>query len=105
MPQFSIYKNNERSTNKTYPYFIDVQNDLLSDLNSRLVIPLTTLEKVNNTDVERLCPLIPIDKGEYVLLTHQMTSVPASILKTEVTTAEKYRYEILGAIDMLISGI
>ena len=105
MPQFSLYKNNDRSSNNTYPYFIDVQNDLLSDLNSRLVIPLTPLENSKKMDVERLCPVIRIDKGRYVLLTHQMTSVPTSILKTEVRTVEEYRYEILGAIDMLISGI
>ena len=105
MTQFSLYKNNDRSSNKTYPYFIDVQNDLLSDLNTRLVIPLTTPEKLNQTDVERLCPVIHIDKSKYVLLTHQMTSVPNSILRTEVTSVEAYRYEILGAIDMLISGI
>ena len=105
MPQFSLYKNNDISSNETYPYFIDVQNDLLSDLNSRLVIPLTTLEKLDNTDVKRLCPVVHIEMGDFVLLTHQMTSVPASILKTEVTSVEEFRYEILGAIDMLISGI
>ncbi len=105
MPQFSLYKNNDISSNKTYPYFIDVQNDLLSDLNSRLVIPLTTPEKLDNMDVKRLCPVVHIEMGDFVLLTHQMTSVPASILKTEVTSVEKYRYEILGAVDMLISGI
>jgi toxin CcdB len=46
-----------------------------------------------------------IDDGNFVLLTHQMTSVPKSILKTEVTSLENSRYEILAAIDMLISGI
>ena len=105
MPQFSLYENNDISSNETYPYFIDVQNDLLSDLNSRLVIPLTTLEKLDNTDVKRLCPVVHIEMGDFVLLTHQMTSVPTSILKTEVTSVEEFRYEILGAIDMLISGI
>ena len=105
MSQFSLYKNNDRSSNKIYPYLIDVQNDLLSDLNSRLVIPLTPHKNRNKMDVERLCPVIPVDKGTYVLLTHQMTSVPTSILKTEVRTVEEFRYEILGAIDMLISGI
>ncbi|MES9856929.1 MAG: CcdB family protein [Sedimenticola sp.] len=39
------------------------------------------------------------------VLTHQMTSVPSSILKSEVTSLDNFRYEILGAIDMLISGI
>ncbi len=105
MAQFTLYKNEESSSNKTYPYFIDVQNALLSDLNSRLVIPLSAHEALNNTDAKCLCPVIHLDEGNFVLLTHQMTSVPKSILKAEVASLENFRYEILAAIDMLISGI
>ena len=105
MAQFTLYKNEDSASNDTYPYFIDVQNSLLADLNSRLVIPLSPHGALNNTDAKRLCPVIHLDEGNFVLLTHQMTSVPNSILKTEVTYLESFRYEILGAIDMLISGI
>ena len=105
MAQFTLYKNEDSSSNETYPYFIDVQNSLLSELNSRLVIPLSPHRTLNNTDAKRLCPVINLDEGNFVLLTHQMTSVPSSILKTEITSLESFRYEILGAIDMLISGI
>lgn len=105
MAQFTLYKNEDGASNRTYPYFIDVQNVLLSDLNSRLVIPLAPHDALNNTDAKRLCPIIHLDEGHFVLLTHQMTSVPRSILKTEVTSLENVRYEILTAIDMLISGI
>lgn len=105
MAQFSLYKNENRSSNKTYPYFVDVQNDLLGDLNSRLVIPLSSHDTLNKTDAKRLCPVIHLDQGEFVLLTHQMTSVPQSTLKIKVASLEDFRYEILAAIDMLISGI
>ncbi len=105
MVQFSLYKNEDSTSNDAYPYFVDVQNPLLSDLNSRLVIPLSPHGALNNTDAKRLCPVIHLDEGNFVLLTHQMTSIPSSILKTEVTSLESFRYEILGAIDMLISGI
>lgn len=105
MAQFTLYKNEDSASNDIYPYFIDVQNSLLSDLNSRLVIPLSPHCALNNTNAKRLCPEIHLDEGDFVLLTHQMTSVPISILKTEVTSLESFRYDILGAIDMLISGI
>ncbi len=105
MAQFTLYKNEDSASNVAYPYFIDVQNSLLSDLNSRLVIPLSSHGTLNSTDAKRLCPVIHLDEGNFVLLTHQMTSVPSSILKTEVISLENFRYEILGAIDMLISGI
>ncbi len=105
MSQFTLYKNEDRTSNEAYPFFIDVQNALLDNLNSRLVIPLSPHKLLNNTDAKRLCPIIDIDEGSYVLLTHQMTSVPKSILKTEIASLENFRYEILSAIDMLISGI
>jgi len=104
--QFALYRNNNKSSNKTYPYFVDIQNDLLGDLNSRVVIPLSPYNARNKTDAKQLCPIIKIDgKGSFVLLTHQITSIPKSTLKTKVASLENYRYEILGAIDMLLSGI
>ena len=82
-----------------------MQNDLLSDLNSRIVIPVSTKKALNNLNAKKLCPVIEIDGKAFVLLTHQITSVPRSILKKEVTTLEHYRYDILGAIDLLLTGI
>ena len=105
MTQFCVYKNQDRRSKETYPYFVDVQNALFADLNSRLVIPLTGHNSLNKIHVERLCPVIPIRGENYVLLTHQMTSVPASILAKEEMSLEDFRYEILDAIDMLITGI
>jgi toxin CcdB len=48
MPQFTLYKNENKNSKKAYPYFIDVQSDLLVDLNSRLVIPLSAQATLNN---------------------------------------------------------
>jgi len=103
--QFSLYKNQDRHSKNTYPYFVDVQNALFSDLNSRLVIPLASHEAIYEIDVEKLCPVIPIHGKNYILLTHQMTSVPVSILSKQELLLEDYRYQILDAIDMLITGI
>ena len=105
MCQFTLYRNEDGSSNETYPFFIDIQNSLLSDLNSRIVIPLSPYATLNNNEAKKLCPVIHLDEGDFVLLTHQITSVPKSILKTEVISLENFRYEILAAVDMLISGI
>lgn len=105
MSQFTLYLNKDKSSKKTYPYFVDVQNNLLSDLNSRLVIPLTPSKKVNEKVVQKLCPSISIDGEEFVLVTNQMTTIPKSILKSEVDSLENSRYQIIDAIDMLVTGI
>lgn len=41
MSQFTLYRNPDEATATTYPFFVDVQSDLLENLNTRLVIPLT----------------------------------------------------------------
>jgi|JTFP01.1.fsa_nt_gb toxin CcdB len=41
MSQFVVYKNTNKNTSNAYPYFIDLQCDFLSGLNSQLVAPLT----------------------------------------------------------------
>ena len=105
MSQFTLYENENKNSKKAYPYFVDVQNDLLDELNSRIVIPLSLYKMLNKTNAKKLCPVFEIKKKPFVLLTHQMTSVPRSILKKKVTSLEKFRYEILGAIDLLITGI
>jgi toxin CcdB len=105
MSQFTLYENKDKSSNKTYPYFVDVQNHLMNELNSRLVIPLTPITKVKDIVAKKLCPVIHIDGSDFILVTNQMTTVPKSILKSEVTSLEHYRYQIIDAVDMLITGI
>lgn len=105
MSQFTVYLNEDDSSNNTYPYFIDIQNTLLDDLNSRLVIPLSKPSSLNNISAKKLCPILQINNESYILLTHQITSVPSSILKTKVVSLESYRYEITDALDFIISGI
>lgn len=100
-----LYENENKNSKKAYPYFVDVQNNLLDELNSRVVIPLSPYESLNKTNAKKLCPIIEIKKQRCVLLTQQITSVPRSILKKKVSSLEEYRYEILGAIDLLITGI
>ena len=54
---------------------------------------------------KKLCPIIEINVHSFVLLTHQLTSVPKSVLEKETASLENDRHEILGAIDMLLTGI
>ena len=102
MPQYSLYKNENKNSKKTYPLFVDIQSDLLNSLNSRVVIPLSLNKDAN---VKNLCPSFDIEGKRYTLLTHQMTSLPASLLKKNIGSLNAFRYEILGAIDLLLTGI
>ncbi|GHB70395.1 plasmid maintenance protein CcdB [Psychrosphaera saromensis] len=105
MAQFSLYINKDKSSSRAYPYLIDVQSDLLSGLESRMVIPLTPLALLDTKAPTHLCPVIQLEEGSFVILTQQMTSVPTKVLKEEVRDLSTFRNEIIAALDFLITGI
>lgn len=105
MSQFTVYENQNKDSNGTYPYFVDVQNELLISLNSRMVVPVTPIHLMGNITISKLCPKIMINKIEFILLTHQMTNIPTTALNNPILKAENLRDEIVAAIDLLITGI
>lgn len=105
MGQFTLYENQNPDSKDTYPYFIDIQNNLLDSLNTRLVIPVTPYRLLGESSISKLCPRTTVNDESFVLLTHQMTSIPLSALKTPVTSQEHLRDEIVAAIDLLVTGI
>lgn len=105
MDQFDLYVNTDKDTGKTYPYFVDIQNSLLDSLNSRVVIPLTHINKPGSTYPEHLCPTVKIKNKKYALLTHQLTSVSIKFLKKKEGSLASNRDAIVAAIDLLVTGI
>jgi toxin CcdB len=105
MAQFMIYENQNQDSKQMYPYFVDVQNNFLDSLNSRLVIPLTSCKYLDNSVMSLLCPKITLEGMDFVLLTHQMTNVPSSALKVPIISVEFLRDEIVAAVDFLVTGI
>jgi|TARA_B110000902_G_C14293723_1_gene582224 toxin CcdB len=103
--QFDVYTNTDKDTNSTYPYFVDIQNDLIDTLNSRVVIPLTPSSKSAKSYPSTLCPIIKIKNQNYSLLTHQLTSVSKNFLKNNQGSLVASRDDIVAAIDFLVTGI
>ncbi|MBD3766995.1 MAG: CcdB family protein [Gammaproteobacteria bacterium] len=69
MAQFQLCTNKDERSSAVYPNFIDVQNDLLNGLNTRMVVPLTPLTQLDNLAPSRLCPSIHLPASELVVLT------------------------------------
>ena len=102
MDDFRIYKNHA-SSNKDYDYLLDIQSSLLSELNTRLVIPL--IKKPNkNTSINILNPEILIKDTIFIVLTQQMAAVPKKYLGEKLSDINIDRTKILTAIDFLITG-
>ena len=90
MAQFDVYKNENSLTNQRVPYLIDVQNDILKSLNTRIVLPLVRDLK----GVQGLTKEFIINDEKVYLTTAQICTVFIDELKEKVTTLESKKEEI-----------
>jgi len=104
MAQFSVYENKNPDSCDAYPYLLNVQNDLLNSLETRVVIPVSRQSRLINTPIERLTPVLPIEKTPHVLLTPQLAAIPATELGLLVCDLSEHRTIIIGALDFLFTG-
>ncbi len=105
MSQFTVYQNPSSSSKKSYPYLLDVQHSVIDELSTRLVIPLGRLSDFRNEQMNILSPVVEHNGEKLVLLTAQLTSLPAYLLKKPVGSLSNLRTEIVAAIDFAITGI
>jgi len=105
MSQFDVYLNPSKKSREAYPYIIDIQNALISDIATRIVIPLGKFSQFNNEKMDGLTPLIEYENEHFILLTPQISSMPVNLLKNPVGSVESLRDEIIAAIDFAITGI
>lgn len=103
MAQFSVYRNQNPDTADAIPFLLDVQNNLLETLNTRVVIPLYRRENFS-TPAKQLNPCIELDEQTLVMATQELAGVPVKTLGPEVTNLEQMRDQIIAALDLLITG-
>lgn len=103
MAQFDIYKNPNKDK-RIYPFVIDIQHSILSDLNSRLVIPLGRYSEFKNGQFSGLTPGFKVGNTRLILLPHYMSSLSTKKLATPVGSLADHRDEIIAAIDMAVTG-
>jgi toxin CcdB len=83
---------------------IDCQSDLLSHLESRLVVPLVPKDAAP-TPALRLNPIFGIRGVEHVMLTQFSGAIDRRQLGDVVTSLAERSFEITDALDVLISGV
>lgn len=105
MPQFTVYRNKNSQTLSAVPFLLDVQNDLFSSLETRVVVPLSRVSTMKGRALGTLMPVLEIEGERFVLLTPQMAGISKSELGAPVTQVEHRRFEIIAAIDFLLTGI
>lgn len=105
MPQFDIYVNPNKKSRIAYPFIIDMQNNLVDDLTTRIVAPLALYSKFKDEELKKLTPRVSYKERELLILIPQISSMPAKLLKEPVGSLSHLRDEIIAALDFAIIGI
>jgi len=105
MPQFAVHKNTNAATKAAVPFLLDVQSDLISELATRVVVPLYTATAMKGKTLRSLMPTFEIDDKQYVMVTPQLAGIATRQLGAQVADLSAQRNEIIAALDLLITGI
>jgi toxin CcdB len=99
MARFDVYE-----FDASTPLVIEVQADLLSHLESVVVIPLVPETHVGKNALPNLNPSLRIAAADYRLVTTDIAAIPRAMLGRRVANAQEHRMAIVKAIDFLLQG-
>ncbi len=105
MAQFDVYRNPSKNSNRAYPFLVDVQNSVIDQLATRLVVPLTKSNTSNSLYMKKLTPPIEFEGETYLFLAQQLSSIPQEVLNDRIGSLEQARELLIDAIDFAITGI
>lgn len=83
---------------------IDCQSNLLRHLNTRFVVPLLPAEEFDVV-ARRLNPLFTVDGTDYVMYTQFAATLSMSQLGEVRMTLDDESATIIGALDVLVTGV
>jgi toxin CcdB len=104
LAQFTVYRNKSARSKAVYPLLVNVQSDLLEDLQTRVVIPLSKAAALAKRPVSQLTPLIEFEGTQYVLVTPQLAGIAQTELGPVTGSLAQSRDTIFAAMDFLLLG-
>lgn len=102
MAQFDLFRH---PRSKRYPFLLDLQADLLRDLATRVVAPLTAVKRLNGKPISRLNPIVDVEGTRYSVLFQELAALPVTALGAEAGSLRARREELIAALDLLFTGI
>ncbi|MBL8341282.1 MAG: CcdB family protein [Rubrivivax sp.] len=103
MGRLDVYANPEAGERKHTPYFLDVQNDYIAGLDTRVVIPLRR-EAAFGPRARALHPLVNLGAEKLVLDTAAIGAVPKTALRKVIGRLVDARAEVQEALDALFGA-
>ena len=100
MAQFDVYENINPKTSKEMPFLLDIQNDILKNLQTRVVVPLV----LNMKPAKILNPQFEINNYKVTMSTAELAGISTQHLGSTVCSVKDKRDEIISAVDFMITG-
>jgi toxin CcdB len=103
MARYDVYANPDVSERKHTPYLLDVQNDYIDALTTRVVVPLRT-EAAFGLRARNLNPSFVVAAHNVVLDCAALGAIPLSELRKPVASLREERPAIQEALDTLLGA-
>ena len=103
MARYDVYANPEASERKHTPYLLDVQNDYIDTLTTRVVVPLRT-EAAFGPRARNLNPIFVVASSKVVLDSAALGAIPFSELRKPVASLRDERPAVQEALDSLFGA-
>ena len=103
MARYDVFANPVAAERKRIPYFLDVQNDYIDSLSTRVVVPLWH-ESAFGLRARNLNPCFAVAANSLVLDTAALAAVPGSELRRAVASLSHERAAIQEALDTLFGA-
>jgi len=102
--QFAVYRNKNPRTRRVYPLLVDVQVELLEDLQTCVVVPLSRAAAVSEFPLAYLTPALFFEGEAYVLMTPQLAGIARADLGVHAGSLEDQQRTISRALEFLFYG-
>ena len=105
MHQFDVYENPSANSRAAIPLLLVIQHDRAGETGTVVVAGLAPLATARPMTTSSLYPVINVAGSDFVLLTPNLAALPRKLLQIRVTNVERDDRRIIGAIDMLFTGV
>lgn len=99
-----VYNNADPKSQKLIPFLLDVQSEVLSALETRMVVPLYLRSAGKLHPISRLTPIVIFQRKTLIAMVPEMAGIGKRHLGPVVGQLPEPRSDLLAAIDLLISG-
>jgi toxin CcdB len=103
LARFDVYANPDPAERKLIPYLLDLQNDFLDGLETRVAAPLWASQAFPSR-VRHLHPELTVEGKKFIMDTSALAAIPIAELRRAVTNLADQQLQIQDALDTLFGS-